>query len=179
MSPQTPRAIVRDDHILSGRWRFEGTTIPVAAIRSDFHYGRKETKAQYKFMDLTDQEIDAALAFVFPEVRDHGLTVQYASMQIECVCGEDVSLTKLRPSKEIISCVCGRRWRISVTSQLEDEGVLTPGLPKSSGKANGQSVSAAGIMVKVTADGRPSLPVSISDAETASTQPLVRRSISI
>jgi len=113
-----PRAIVRDDEVLSGRWRFDGTTIPIAAIRSDLRYGRAETRAQYKFMHLTDEEIDAVLAFAYPVVRHAGLDVEYASVVVECVCGEDTAMATLHPSSETVVCVCGRKWRIMIESEL-------------------------------------------------------------
>ena len=112
------RAIVRDDDVLSGRWRLEGTTIPVAAIRSDLRYGRAETKAQYKFMHLTDEEIDAVLAFDYPVVRHAALDVEYASVVVQCVCGEDTPMATLHPNSETVVCVCGRKWLILIESEL-------------------------------------------------------------
>ncbi|HET7056643.1 MAG TPA: hypothetical protein VFI12_09275, partial [Thermomicrobiales bacterium] len=100
-----------------GRWRFEGTTIPIAAIRSDLRYGRTATKAQYRFMDLTDDEIDAALAFEYPAVRPSSLDVEYASVIVQCVCGEDTSVTSLAPRAEVVECICGRTWRIVINSE--------------------------------------------------------------
>jgi uncharacterized protein (DUF433 family) len=111
------RAIVRDEEVLSGRWRFEGTTIPIAAIRSDLRYGRAATKAQYRFMHLTDDEISAALAFEYPAVRPSGLDVEYASVIMQCVCGEDTPLTSLTPRSELVECICGRTWRIVIRSE--------------------------------------------------------------
>ena len=111
------RAIIRDDDVLSGRWRFEGTTIPIAAIRSDLRFGRVATKAQYRFMHLTDEEIDAALAFDYPVVRPSTLDVEYASVIMQCICGEDTPMTSLIPRAELIECVCGRSWRVVIDYQ--------------------------------------------------------------
>jgi uncharacterized protein (DUF433 family) len=111
------RAIIRDDEVLSGRWRFEGTTIPIATIRSDFRYGRAATKAQYRFMHLTDEEIDAALAFEYPVVRPSTLDVEYASVILQCVCGEDTPMTSLTPRAEHIECICGRTWQVVIDYQ--------------------------------------------------------------
>jgi uncharacterized protein (DUF433 family) len=120
------RAIVRDDDVLSGRWRFEGTTIPIAAIRSDLRYGRAATKAQYRFMHLTDDEIDAALAFEYPAVRPSSLDVEYASVVMQCVCGEDTPMTSLTPRTEIVECICGRTWRIVINSEQIRRTVAEP-----------------------------------------------------
>ena len=112
------RAIVRDADMLSGRWRFAGTTIPIAAIRSDLQFGRAETLRQYTFMHLTDAEIDAVLAFPFPEIRETRIVVQYASVTVNCACGEDIHRAAERPMHDVIACVCGRNWRLSVSPAL-------------------------------------------------------------
>lgn len=76
----TARIIVRDDDNLSGRWHFEGTTIPIAVIVSDHDFGHDELKVLYRFMHLTDEEIMAGLAFEFPVVRGPIAFVEYASI---------------------------------------------------------------------------------------------------
>jgi uncharacterized protein (DUF433 family) len=116
------RNIVRDNNVLSGRWRFEGTTIPIAAIRSDYQFGRRETKKQYAFMDLTDEEIDAALAFEFPLIRELQTVVEYASLTVNCVCGEDTHQAAVWPVFEIVDCICDRHWRVSVLTELVADG---------------------------------------------------------
>jgi uncharacterized protein (DUF433 family) len=116
------RSIVRDGNVLSGRWRFDGTTIPIAAIRSDFQFGREETKAQYKFMELTDAEIDAVMDFSFPDIRERGLVVDYASLTMQCVCGEDTHKAMIAPMQELIHCICGREWLITIATVLANSG---------------------------------------------------------
>ena len=116
------RAIVRDDDVLFGRWRFEGTTIPIAAIRSDLRFGRAATKAQYRFIHLTDDEIDAALAFEYPTVRPPRLDVEYASVIMECECGEDTPMASLSPRTDVVECICGRSWRIVIDYQQIRDG---------------------------------------------------------
>ena len=111
------RAIVRDNDVLSGRWRFEGTTIPIAAIRSDLRYGRAATKIQYRFMHLTDEEIDAVEAFEYPSVRPPILDVEYASVVMQCVCGEDTPMASLAPRTDIVNCICGRTWRVAINAE--------------------------------------------------------------
>lgn len=111
------RPIVRDPDKLSGRWHFEGTTIPIATLVADYQYGRDEELEQYRFMQLTSEEIDAALAFDFPTVRDATIQVQYAALVLGCECGEDMQTTAAWPNVEFVDCLCGRRWHIPL--QLE------------------------------------------------------------
>jgi uncharacterized protein (DUF433 family) len=112
------RAIVRADEILSGRWHFEGTTIPIAMIVTDSAYGQSEVKEQYRFMDLTDEEIAVALAFVFPTIRPVEVTVQYASLTVNCECGEATSKAATGPAIESIACPCRRVWHLRLASDL-------------------------------------------------------------
>lgn len=108
------RAIVRSPELLSGRWHFEGTSIPIAALLSDYRFGRDAALEQYRFMKLTDEEIDAALAFAFPVVRAATIQVQYAALVLRCECGEDLQATVAWPHTEPIACVCGRTWHTPV-----------------------------------------------------------------
>src|SRR3712207_4101362 len=108
----TARAIVRNDDVLSGRWHFEGTSIPIAVIVSDYAYGHAEVKAQYRFMGLTDEEIAAALAFEFPEIREPEVIVEYASILVACVCGEDTRKAATSPEVEVVECPCRRIWQV-------------------------------------------------------------------
>lgn len=114
----TARTIVRDGALLSGRWHFEGTTIPIAAIRSDHHFGHSELKAQYRFMNLSDDEISAALKFTFPVIRPPLAVVDYASITMSCVCGEDTHKAATGPEVQTIECPCRRTWSIDLTPEL-------------------------------------------------------------
>jgi uncharacterized protein (DUF433 family) len=114
----TARAIVRDDGVLSGRWHFEGTTIPIAAIVSDHHFGHSELKTQYRFMNLSDDEISAALAFTFPVIRPSLAFVDYASITVSCVCGEDTHKAATGPEVQMIECPCRRTWSIDLAPVL-------------------------------------------------------------
>jgi len=122
----TARNIVRDDDILSGRWHFEGTTIPIAVIVSDHDFGHDELKDQYRFMHLTDEEITEALAFEFPVVRVPIAFVEYASIAMECVCGEDTRKAATSPGIEIIECPCRRTWNVAITPELLSYHPLSP-----------------------------------------------------
>jgi len=108
----SPRKIVRDPDILSGRWRLEGTTTPIADIRREASLGRDGLKERYAAINLTDEEIDAIMAFIFPAIREPSLTVEPDEVTVHCVCGEST----LGPGPQI-ECPCGRTW--SVTAEME------------------------------------------------------------
>ena len=112
------RAIIRSDDILGGRWRLEGTTVPIALIRIDARYGERDTLAQYRFIGLTAEELATVLAFEFPDVRRAQLTVDYASVTVHCVCGEDTPEIGVSTANTEVHCVCGRKWRLETTQQL-------------------------------------------------------------
>ena len=107
------RQIVRDPDILSGRWRIDGTQIPIAAIRQDRDLSILEIKRQYRAFNLTDDEIRAALDFDFPPVREPGVEIHLSSVTVHCECGEDTALAAMGPDMQA-ECVCGRRWRVSL-----------------------------------------------------------------
>jgi hypothetical protein len=112
------RAIVRHGDILGGRWRLEGTSVPIALIRSDAQLGQAETLRQYRFMELTAAELSDVLAFAFPEVRGSRLMVNYASVTIHCVCGEDTPGTSVGPRMSDVHCICGRVWQLETVQHL-------------------------------------------------------------
>lgn len=117
----TRRAIIRHPRLLSGRWHFEGTTIPIATLLADFQYGKEEALEQYQFMELTAEEIEAAIAFAFPAVREASVGVHYAALVLSCECGEDVHSTAAWPNVERIRCLCGRRWRVPLGLERDAE----------------------------------------------------------
>lgn len=108
------RAIIQHPDILSGRWHFEGTSIPIAALLADYRHGRGATLDRYRFMQLTNDEIDAALAFAFPVVCEPAVEFQYAAIMLRCECGEEIQTTVTWPGSADIVCVCGRCWRTPV-----------------------------------------------------------------
>ena len=111
------RAIVRDPDILFGRWRLDQTTMPVALIRDDGNrMGRDDTMRAYGFMDLTDDEYSAVMAFDFPEVRDLNIGLVYASVLVNCVCGEDTPWLA-KGSLADVHCICGRNWDVQIGVQ--------------------------------------------------------------
>ena len=85
----TMRPIVRDSNMLSGRWRIDGTEIAIAAIGQDYAQGMEELKRQYRSAHLTDEEIQAALAFEFPAVREPDVEIPLSPLTVHCECGED------------------------------------------------------------------------------------------
>ena len=83
------RPIVRDPGVLSGRWRIDDTEIAIAGIRQDYALGMEDIKRQYQSAHLTDEEIQAALAFEFPAVREPDVEIHLSSMTVHCECSED------------------------------------------------------------------------------------------
>ena len=114
-----PRNIVRDPEVLSGRWHLEGTHVPIADIRrrAQFGHGRDEIKRLYAAIDLTDEELDAIMEFVFPAIRQPSVDVQQGSATVHCECGEDTPGELGGHADGEIECPCGRTWR--VTAKLE------------------------------------------------------------
>lgn len=108
----SPRKIVRDPEILSGRWRLEDTTTPIADIRREAHLGRGGLKERYAAINLTDEEIDAIMAFIFPAIREPSLTVGLEDVTVHCVCGE--ATPGHGPE---IECPCGRTWHVAAEMQ--------------------------------------------------------------
>lgn len=114
------RAIVQTDTILCGRWRLDGTTVAVAMIREDGNrMGKENTLASYAFMDLTDHEYDAIMAFDWPDLRPVIVGMAHASVFIACVCGEDTPKASSAAQVDV-HCVCGRTWEVEVSARLRD-----------------------------------------------------------
>jgi hypothetical protein len=106
------RKIVRGPDILSGRWRLEDTMTPIADVRREARLGRDGLKERYAAINLTDEEIDAIMAFIFPAIREPSLTFERDERIVHCVCGESTS-----GPGPTIECPCGRTWH--VTAELE------------------------------------------------------------
>ena len=115
------RPIIRDPLILDGRWHLEGTKIAVAAIQRDARLGRKELQ-QYALAGLTEAEIESALSFQFPVVRDLSAAVEFASLTVACVCGEDTHVASIVMSGMSVDCICGRIWQV----RIMPEAVIGP-----------------------------------------------------
>jgi hypothetical protein len=119
------RNIVRRDSALSGRWHLEGTAIPIAVIKADAQFGRAELLQQYAFIQLTDEEIDAILQFEHPPVDEVAVDLSLSTIMVHCVCGEETfGVARVTPASHAISCICGRKWRLSVTLELDAGGRL-------------------------------------------------------
>ena len=114
----TARTIVSNPDILGGRWHFEGTSIPVAAVRTDYAQGGADLTSSYHFMDLTNDEIQNALAFNFPAIRESLMETLYASVLMHCECGEDTPQATTWPTETQVDCACGRTWLVEVTFRL-------------------------------------------------------------
>lgn len=111
----TARDIIRDPNVLSGRWRFDGTSIAVADVRTDADGNLDRANEKYRYAGLTDEEIQAAMTFVFPDVRVTEVNLEYAAVVVSCACGEDTYKSGLSTEVTIVDCACRRRWRITVT----------------------------------------------------------------
>jgi hypothetical protein len=83
---------------------------------------------QYQFMQLTAAELGDVLAFVFPAVRPETLSVNYASVTMHCLCGEDTPNTTVGLPIDDVYCICGRVWHLETTHQLLD-GQVDPHPP--------------------------------------------------
>jgi uncharacterized protein (DUF433 family) len=117
----TAREIVRDPNVLGGRWNFAGTTVAVADVLAqlgDGHPGRlAEAIAIFPRAGLSDEDIEAAAAFSFPEIRELNVVVQFSSLTVECPCGEATSKATVGPGTSKVACPCGRRWRIIIEAE--------------------------------------------------------------
>jgi uncharacterized protein (DUF433 family) len=122
----TPRRIIRDEGTLYGRWHFQGTAIPVAAIRADAAARINAFEDTYRVAGLTDEEIELALEFDFPDVRKTELHAQYVVATLECSCGEVRHLTLSGFNEGEVACVCGRHWRACL--MLEPGDITAAGL---------------------------------------------------
>jgi hypothetical protein len=112
------RAIVRSPLVLDGRWTFEGTSIAIAQIRYDLgRMSRDDVLRSYRFMDLTECEIDMVAAFPFEPVRDLTLSVTTAAVTVHCLCGEDTPVV-ITDTKHVAICICGRDWDLETTISI-------------------------------------------------------------
>jgi hypothetical protein len=109
------RAFVRNPMILDGRWTVDGTSIAVAQIRADLErMSRADVMRCYRFMELTEAEIDRVAAFPFEPIRDLTLTSTFTSVTVNCLCGEDTPVV-IMETKHVAHCICGRDWNLTAT----------------------------------------------------------------
>ena len=117
----TARGIVRDPAILGGRWRFADTTIAIADVLAQIPKSPTsiDTQAMEALREtgITDEDIQSAAQFPFPEVRELHLGTVFSSVIVECVCGEDTPKTGLGPGTMIVACACGRNWRVTIQAE--------------------------------------------------------------
>lgn len=109
--------IVSDPDVLGGRWRFEGTRIPVDIVRRIM--ASKLTRDQRSWIKLnyptlTDAHIDAALAWTFPPVLDKPF-IESATYDVVCVCGETTDSLSRDADGEMSQCpACAKRFRVAI-----------------------------------------------------------------
>ena len=110
----TTRDIVRDNDIAGGRWRFAGTGIFIDDIRRDSAASHGNARQGYAGLGVTDDEFDAALAFVFPALSPTSVEAVVHTATIHCSCGI-VRRAVIDPESLVSDlCPCGRRWQLTV-----------------------------------------------------------------
>lgn len=117
-----PRKIVRDPEIHSGRWRLEGTDVPIAEIIRSGHLERGALKEQFLAIKPTDDEIDAIFAFEFPAIRKASVRVDGSSVVMSCECGESTEKDNTVGGTTDITCPCGRTWRVAASIERVLDG---------------------------------------------------------
>jgi uncharacterized protein (DUF433 family) len=115
----TARKIVRDAAILSGRWRFEGTMTPVADVRNDFYIGHDGPLETYRFAGLSAEDVHAALAFIFPPLREPTVELKPTVVVVHCSCGETTEQFSAGWPESEVDCVCGRCWHVRLVIEAE------------------------------------------------------------
>ena len=123
--PLMHRLIVHDPDILSGRWHVAGTQIAIADICLDHRDAQPVDGEPYQYRDLTSAEIQHALDWEFPAVRETHTSMLLAMLTVHCECGEDTHQTVSEWPVLDIDCVCGRIWgvKVIVVPKQHPEGV--------------------------------------------------------
>lgn len=106
----TARTIVRDPAILAGRWRLDGTTLPIADIRNDFYLGHDGPIQTYRFAGLSAEDIAAVLTFDFPSLQEPRVELTPSTVVVHCACGEVTEQFSAGWQETEVDCVCGRCW---------------------------------------------------------------------
>ena len=117
-SPMTQRAIVSDPAISEGRWHFETTHIFIEDLRRDFANNGDLIRAPYQMLSLTDEEIDAALDFIFPELATPQAEILSIDIMVRCVCGIHRHVRMDWTTMNTDPCPCGRTWHITTGIEL-------------------------------------------------------------
>jgi uncharacterized protein (DUF433 family) len=117
------REFVTSLAICEGQWRLDGTRITVGQLKSMLrnpHTGFNWINKQYPWLELTEEEAEAALRFDIPPIHDQpelywGMDVQV----VRCVCGNEVIWE--HDLGIVGSCTsCGRKYRL-VLEEVETE----------------------------------------------------------
>jgi hypothetical protein len=87
-------------------------------MQRDLRRNPEGARTAYRELGLSEAELDAAMAFSFPAVREVGAIVQGVTVEIHCVCGERRIAVGLPPNLELDACICGRVWRVPVQVEL-------------------------------------------------------------
>jgi hypothetical protein len=66
-------------------------------------------------MGLTDEELDAALAFRFPSIGARDIRPTLIGIEVRCECGVKRGTAITPPSYETDACPCGRIWQVQVS----------------------------------------------------------------
>jgi uncharacterized protein (DUF433 family) len=104
--------IVRDPSVVGGRWRFDGMPILVEAVRQDYQRDPEASRIAYSRLGLSDEDIQAALDFVFPAVGEPTIEVQFMTCTITCACGHTRSHVLDGTSLTTEPCRCGRTCHV-------------------------------------------------------------------
>lgn len=113
------RAIVRDPDVRSGKWIIFGTRITVTDVRRwarDLTLDQINDEYHWPWLQLTQEELDACLAWEFP--AGEGAELLYGhDINVRCSCGEDMD-TGWFEDRDLgtFACeACGRVWRLELT----------------------------------------------------------------
>lgn len=107
------RAIVRDSSLF-GRWRLEGTMIRISEIRNYSKLDQANLGQVSTFPRVSPGKVAAALNFQYPAIQNASFEEICGTIIVRCVCGEEVYHTVRFLSRDVITCVCDRRWRVNI-----------------------------------------------------------------
>jgi hypothetical protein len=123
-----PRAIVREADDFAGRWRFDGTTIFIDELHRDYRRNGEAIRLPYQKLGLSHEEIDAALAFVFPDVQSPSMSIQFVGLTVDCACGIHRQTSVSAPTFMTDRCTCGRTWRVPLEQIVPTLAEFKPGV---------------------------------------------------
>ncbi len=107
----TNRKIVSTSDTLGGRYRLDGTRMPIASIRE---WGSREDAAQaYPHLNLTDGEWDMIRDFDWPEKGKPVID------RMTCSCGEYLNTEdRIDDDPGPATCfACGREWELTCVNR--------------------------------------------------------------